>query len=253
MIEAAADFPAGGVLIAGGTGGLGSAMATAFAAGGVPVTIGYRSNEAQAAALVEELGGDARAKAMRFDLCDDEAVVRSVDAAAERWGGLHSVVYAAGPTFEPKFFSARPVAEWRDVLSQDLLAPIALFKAAIPHLRRSRGSVLAVTTYQAERLKPTGSWSSVPKAGVERLIECIAKEEGRYGVRANAIRAGFINAGLGAKRLEDPPFAAMVAKESALGRPGTANEIAAVALFLASVRASYVTGAIVPVDGGQTL
>jgi NAD(P)-dependent dehydrogenase (short-subunit alcohol dehydrogenase family) len=93
----------------------------------------------------------------------------------------------------------------------------------------------------------------VPKAALERLVEAMAREEARYGVRANAVRAGWINAGGGARYTNDAEFMAMKLADIPLRRLGAGWELGEAVAFLASPRASFITGVALTVDGGESL
>jgi len=136
------------------------------------------------------------------------------------------------------------------VIEVDVLGLIAALQAVLTPLRESKGSIIAITTYQAGRIEPQGGLSAVPKAAVDRLMASVAREEGRYGVRANAVRAGWIAAGSGVR---DHGEGVQATARTALGRMGEPEELARVVSFLASEDASFVTGATITVDGGQSL
>jgi NAD(P)-dependent dehydrogenase (short-subunit alcohol dehydrogenase family) len=119
-------------------------------------------------------------------------------------------------------------------------------------LRRSKGALVALTSAGTRRYPPGDILSAGVKASVEMVTRAIAREEGRHGIRANCIGVGWIDAGLGRMVQEKPGVSAMVdrfMRGTPLGRFGTADEVASVAVFLASTAASYVSGNMVCVDG----
>jgi NAD(P)-dependent dehydrogenase (short-subunit alcohol dehydrogenase family) len=169
-------------------------------------------------------------------------------------GPIAAAVYAAGPSCNFDFVSRVPIEEWRRVIEMDVLGCVALAQSVIPHLRETNGSFTALSTYQARKIEVRGSLSSVPKAAIERLVQAIAREEARYHVRANAVRAGWINAGGGARLTrENQARLAEKLSDIPLRRLGEPCELADAVSFLASRRASFITGVALTVDGGESL
>lgn len=250
-------FPAGRAFVAGGSGGIGSAICIALAEAGADVVLTYRTGAERAkatAAAVRQAGREA--EAVQLDLEDSKAVATALEAAAAP-GGLHTVVYATGPFVRLKFMSAVEPAEFKHYLLSDTLACYNLVHAALPHLRRSRGSVVAITTTVLERWAPQDGLSAIPKSAIDSLFRGIAREEGRFGVRANSVALGIINAGMSLKAVEqgdiDERYWQAMARNVPLQRLGTAEEVADAAVFLASSRAGYTTGQVLRVDGGYPL
>lgn len=242
----------GAVVVAGGSGGLGREIARAFAGQGLAVGIGYRANAEAAGVLAEELAGTG-AMAGRLDLGDEASVAGFLESVAGRFGGIGTVVYAAGPKVSIKPIAEFTPQEWNAALTQDATGFFTLCHHAIPHLRRARGSIVALSTAGTRRYPPLDVLSAGPKASVEMLVRGIAREEGRNGIRANAIGVGQIEAGQGAELLADPRFqrlAQRVLDGTPLRRWGTAADVAQVALFLASPMAAFVTGQTICADGG---
>ena len=249
------DFAPGGVFVLGGSGGLGSAICRAFAQAGVPIAFSYNRNAEAADALAQELSRlGVEASPCRLDATDRDAVVATLGTAADGLGGLHSVVYAGGPGFDPQFFSRTETAVWRTWLEQDVLAAINLAQAAVPHLRASHGAFAALSTYQGDRIEVRGGVSAISKAAIDRMIAVMAKEEGRYGVRANSLRCGWIRTPTNARLFELMPEAETEKRRTIpLGRLGDPEEIGATILFLCSRRAGFITGATLTADGGESL
>lgn len=246
-------FPSGAMLVVGGNGGLGAAISRSLGDAGCPVLIGYHSRPAAAESLCDEIGrGGGRAMAVALDVTDDASFAEAVQAAEEFAGGISGLVYAAGTRKTFDFVGRVPDAAWEHALSIDVRGFLRAARSCLPALRQAGGSIVSITTYQGGRIEPKGSLSSVSKAAVERATQALAREEGRYGVRANAVRAGWIEAGSAADLLDE---ATRIRKQSEipLGRLGRNSELAAVVRFLLSDAASFVTGAAIPVDGGESL
>jgi NAD(P)-dependent dehydrogenase (short-subunit alcohol dehydrogenase family) len=185
-----------------------------------------------------------------FDTSSQQSIADGVAAAKAFGDGIGAFVNASGASSKFGYFSKTSPDEWKRVIDVDIIGLISAVQAVLPALRESKGSITAITTYQAGRIEPRGGLPAVPKAAVDRLMASLAREEGRYGVRANAVRTGWIAAGSG---VGDHREGVQPTARTALGRMGEPEELANVIAFLASNAASFVTGATFAVDGGQSL
>jgi 3-oxoacyl-[acyl-carrier protein] reductase len=252
----------GAALVFGGSGGAGSSVCACLAETGIDFAFTYLTNEAAA----EKVASDAavigrRATPHRLDLRDASATRRVADSVAAEFGRIHTVIYASGPVVDLKPLGDIEPQHFREFLDADLQAFFNLTHATLPHLRISGGSYVACVTMAIRRVVQRDTLSAVPKSGVEMLVRQIASEEGRRGVRANAVGLGWIDAGVGARASQTGSLVeefgadeiAFWMKHSALGRVGSGRELAQVILFLASNEASFVTGQTLMMDGGMTL
>lgn len=250
-------FGSGVALVAGGTGGLGRAVCKALAAHGSPVAFTYHSSQTAARELADELaaaGTDARHWAL--DLRDHAATEACVAGIRAAFGRIHSVVYAAGPKITIDYFSRLDPQIVSRVIQQDVLGFFNLAHASLPILKQGGGSITAITTTQGGNVEVRGSLSAAPKAAIESMIRTIAKEEAAHGVRANALRAGWVDIGLGADLLStqlSPKAREAIHAAIPMRRFGTPGEIGEAVAFLASDRASFITGVALAADGGQHL
>lgn len=251
-------FPPGIALVAGGSGGIGSAVCVALAAAGCDVALTYNTNRAKAEEVAAQIRAlNKQAYVLQLSLEDATSVARALESvAALSADGLHTVVYAMGPYVPMKFLSKVSPEEFKQFMLSDTVAAFNLVSASLPHIRKTRGSFVALTTTALDRWAPQDGLSAVPKAALARLFSGIAREEGRNGVRANSVALGVIEAGIATKWLAeghiDDKYLAAFARNVPLQRLGTAEEAAQAVVFLASSRAAYTTGQVLKVDGGFT-
>lgn len=254
-----ADFPTGGcAVVIGGSGGIGRSVAIHLARHGCDVALNYFGGPARAEETAELVRGAGReVHVAKVDLRDEAMVKEFVDDAAEHFGGIHTAVYAAGPYIPMRFVSKQPSSAFREVMEHDAFGCYHLIQAVLPHLRSSRGSFTAIVTPAIRRYATKDILSAAPKAAIEQLVKAVAAEEGRFGVRANAVGVGVITDGLYHALVEhgdfDERFLEASRQAKALKRLGTADEVAEAVVFLASQRARWITGQTLMVDGGYAL
>lgn len=241
-------FAAGAALILGGTGGIGRAVAARLASEGVTVAVGYRADADAAAALARTLGGDAFAVAA--DVTDPESLRAAVGAVP----ALHTLVFAAGPTVVQRFLSQSDEALLRRAFEIETFGFQNAVRAALPALRASRGSIVHIGSAGALAWAPRDGLSILPKAANEAMVRGIAREEGRFGVRANSVLVGVVEGGMFTRlralgELDDRWVEATLERQ-ALKDFGSPDDVAAAVAFLASRDAAYVTGQAIAVAGG---
>lgn len=247
----------GATLVTGGTGAIGAAVTRLMCAEGNRVVFTYRNGKDRAQELSAEIaraGGDATA--VHLDLTDPDAAARTVAAVDSDHGGLRGLVYASGPFVELTYLSKITPQQYAAQISADAVAFFNVLQPAIEPLRRTRGSVVAVATAALKRAIIRDGLSAGPKGAVEGLIRTLALEEGRFGIRANCVGVGMTSVGMAAELIEAGSFGQKGVDQAnaniPLRRFGNAEEVAEAVNFLASDRASFITGQLLHVDGGYT-
>lgn len=249
----------GTVVVVGGSGGIGAGICRRFAEAGAHVVFTYHSNEGKAKELkaeVESAGGSCDYASVDFS--QEANVEEFLNGPAAAKGPIGSVIYAAGPHFDFSFIGQIPEWEWKHVVDADINGAFNLIQAAVRRYRSqgTGGNLIAVITAAVERVPVADIMSAAPKAAIEMLVRGVAKEAGRFGIRANCIGPGWINAGLGKKGLEeklDDATREKTRKGIPLQKFGEADDIAYAALFLCSKQAGFITGQSLAVDGGMQI
>lgn len=244
-------FAGKSVFVAGGSSGINLAIAQRFAAFCASVALISRSQERveAAAAGIRAQGGTALG--MAADVRDYDAVAAALARAAGAHGPLDVVISGAAGNFLAPVVGMSPNA-FRTVVEIDLIGTFHVFRACWDHLRKPGASLIAITAAQAVRPMMFQAHACAAKAGVNLLTQTLAMEWGPAGVRVNGIAPGPIAGTEGMARLAPGPAAEAALKASIPLRDyGAAQDVADLALFLASDAARNITGTIVDCDGGS--
>lgn len=249
------DFTGKRVLVAGGSRGIGKAIALHFAAAGAGVALCARGESALAAARDEIVLHGHPVHAMHCDLADAASVAKWVPAAADALGGIDVLVNNASG-----FGMGDTEAAWASSLSVDVMAMVRCSQAALPWLQRAGAaggaSVVHLSSISAFRPSTRSAAYAAAKAAMNSYTGSQAAMWCRQGIRVNAVAPGSIEfpGGIWEQRKADnPELYGRTLKSIPFGRLGTPDEIAEVVLFLASPHARWMTGQVLTVDGGQLL
>ena len=249
-------FPNGAAIVFGGTGGLGAASARELARSGSDLALCYRSRKEQAEALAEEFRAFGRTVTIHAaDATDTDSIAAARDAAIAAHSRVHTMVWAAGPLVEQLHLSRTPAENWKHAIDVEVHGFFAATQAMIAHFREEGGgSFVHLGSAGHLRWPDRDGLSVAPKAANEALIKGLAREEGRYGIRANSVLVGVIDSGmfhdLLAKGAFDERWIAATKSALSIKRWGAPEEIGYAVSFLASNRALYVTGQQIAVAGG---
>ncbi|KAK8100501.1 Versicolorin reductase 1 [Apiospora kogelbergensis] len=248
------EFAEGCAVVFGGSGGLGRASAGLMAERGSDIVVTYKSRPADAESLVAELQKMGRkASAMACDVTDRKQVEAVFEHAVATYKRVHTVVSAGGLVFGTGPLSDFKEEAFKGVIETDVYGFYNIAQVGAPILRQGKGgSFVALVTSAVSRTVPHDALSATPKAAVTMMVRQLAHEEAAYGIRANAVGPGVINAGMVLPMMQTPTKALLEAATDVtpLKRWGEASEIAEAVAFLASSKASYITGQVLMVDGG---
>ncbi len=243
------DLSGKGAIVTGSTRGIGRAIAEGLIAQGARVVVSSEDAEDTARAA-EELGQPGVA----CDVADDAALARLVDFALAELGGIDVLVCNAGITGQAGPFADIDMDDYARVMAINLRSQVVLTGLALPHIAaRSGGAAVLVASLSGLRGNGRINAYALAKAGVAQLARNLAVEWGPRNVRVNAISPGFIATELSEPLLADEAFMARRLGQTPLRRPGTPQEVAGAAVFLASSAGAFVTGHNLVVDGGTLI
>ena len=239
-------------LVTGGSRGLGLAMCTAFARAGARVAFTYsRSTEDadEAKARIQAASPEALVPLVfRGSVADAAHVKQTVAAICTAWGGIDVLVNNAGVT-QILPIALLDEADWDEVMDVNVKGAYLFCRAALrPMIRARAGHILSIGSFASERIIEAPVHYAASKAALRGFTEALAREVGRYNIAVNLLSPGLLDVGLG--RMLMPHKIKEYLEQCALGRLGTADEVAQAAVFLVSAGNSFMTGSKVVLDGG---
>lgn len=244
------------VMVTGATSGIGRAVARRFASASFQiVAIGRnRSTLAEVQAEIRESGGTPLTAAL--DVTSDAEVRKAFDEAINHTGRLDVLVNAAGHISTGSIENTS-MSQWDGMMSVNLRSVFHLMQLAAPHLIKTKGSIVNISSVTGLRSFPGVLAYCVSKAGVDQLTRCAALELAPRGVRVNAVNPGVVVTEIhkrgGMNEADYEKFLEHSKTTHPLGRVGNAAEIAELVFYLASERAAWITGATYQIDGGRAL
>lgn len=242
-------------VVTGGNSGIGLGIASALATTGSEVCI-WGTNEAKNAAALEELRSiSPSAASMVCDVGDESAVDAAMDGVVERYGSVTTLFANAGVPAGSVRFAETALDDWKATMRVNLDGVFLTCRAAIRHmLAAGNGGSLVVTSSLSARLgMPRGQAYSASKGAVLALVQSIAVEYGKHGIRANALMPGWIETPMTDTLLGSERFDARNLPRVPLGRYGTPDDFGGIAVYLASEASRYHTGDVIRIDGGYGL
>jgi len=239
-------------LVTGSTSGIGAAIATRFAAEGASVVVTGRNHDRANFVVATITAGGGIAHSVLADVGDESECARLVAESAARLGGLTVLVNNAVASTVDEADGAvadLTTAAWDASLRVNLSAPMWLCRAAIPLLRAAgHGSIVNISTRQAERASRGYAAYIASKAGLNGLTRAIAVDEARHGIRCNTVSPGYV---INERRdAEITPERRERLEAMHLTRLGQADDVAYACVYLASRESDFLTGVNLPLDGG---
>jgi meso-butanediol dehydrogenase/(S,S)-butanediol dehydrogenase/diacetyl reductase len=242
-------------LVTGGGSGIGAAVTRALTGAGHRVAICGRRSDALAA-----VASSTGAVDLVCDISDATAVAELVSAVLDEFGQLDGLVLNAG-VISPGGVADLSIDDWLEMVSINLTGAFLVAKAALPHLLARRGSIVSVASVAALRAAAEMGGYAATKAGLTMLTQSLAVDHAHQGLRANVVCPGWtitemadeeMTAFGGSRGLDGPAAYDLVTALVPQRRPATADEVAAVVTWLLSDAASYLNGAVIPVDGAAS-
>jgi len=244
------DLKGKNVLITGASSGIGSATAVMFSQQGCFVGVHYFQTKTGAEKILKQAKKYSDGLLLRADVRNEKQVNKMVEQFAKKTGRIDILVNNAGSLIDRQPFETATVAYHDDVYATNVLSIFLVTRAAMPYLKKSKGSIINIGSVAGHHGGGDGAGIyAAAKAAVATETIAMAKEFAPYGIRVNSVLPGFIETRFH-QRFSSAQRRRKIAQQTPLGRNGTAEDIAKAVLFLASDAASFITGEYIAVNGG---
>ena len=243
-------------IVTGGSRGIGAATVKLFAACGSNVVFAYRSDAASAEGVVRSCpGGGERAIAMRADVSKMRDAKKLIETAASRFGRIDTLVANAGiwPA-DPLPIERMTEREWDEMIAINLKGVYTVIHHVVPHMiQRKSGRIIVVSSTAGQRGESFHTHYGASKGGVISFVKGLSTELAPHHILVNCVAPGWVDTDMCVPVLTQPREARRISSGIPLGRVGRPEEVAMPILFLASEMASYITGEVLNVNGGNVL
>jgi NAD(P)-dependent dehydrogenase (short-subunit alcohol dehydrogenase family) len=240
-------------LITGGGTGIGAACARVFAEEGAAVVITGRRRDTLEQVVRELATSGTRALAVAGSVTDEAHVRTAVAQSVRAFGRLDILVNNAGVGAFGQRLHETDDTTWETMLAVNLTGAYRMIKAVVPEMiKAGGGSIVNVSSIASLVGIPLTAAYSASKGGLDALTRCVAVDYAPQRIRCNSVCPGLVETPMAAGLLSDPQRLKEVMAAYPLGRPGMPEEVARLVLYLASDESAWMTGAIIPLDGGMT-
>jgi gluconate 5-dehydrogenase len=240
-------------LVTGAYRGLGFAIAQGLARAGAKVVLNGRRQDALDSAAEALRKQGLQASTALFDVTDRHAIDAGVAAIAAREGEIDILFNNAGIQRRGAFVDF-PQDHWDEIIATNLTAPFALSQAVLPPMiAKKHGKIVHIASLMSEQARPTVVPYTAAKGGVRQLTRGMAVELAPHNIQVNAIAPGYFATEMNRALIDNAEFNAWVSKRTPAGRWGQPDELAGLAIFLASSASNYMTGQMLIIDGGMSV